>query len=397
MQLPKTFLHTTYKKHREDVLLSREKSYLVATIPLVERERRRREGKKEIDTIKQRISEAYTRRADLRQEMLMQKDVCESNNMRDEDTRLSAEIVRLRLLLKQTTRAVFERLRDETAPETAAASKRQFVRACPADGCKGFVSLEWQCVVCSVHVCSKCHEIKKADEAHTCNPDMVKSATSIMKDTKPCPKCYARIFKIDGCDQIWCTECRTAFSWRTGNIETGVIHNPHYFEYLRRTGVQMPRDPGDVPCGGLPLAHQLHAHLATIRPWHRDLDALYDILQCLTHITAVEIYRFRIPQQAPEDANSDLRVLYILGEIQEDAWKRELQRREKERDKAMSMRFILDTLVAVGVDLMQRVMNTSVSEDLLMVVDEFEEMRTYINGCFSEHAKRFGCRVGGAT
>jgi hypothetical protein len=67
----------------------------------------------------------------------------------------------------------------------------------------------------------------------------------LKKNTKPCPKCGVRISKIDGCDQMWCVECKTAFSWNTGNIESGKIHNPHYYQFMRERG-GMPRDPNDV-------------------------------------------------------------------------------------------------------------------------------------------------------
>jgi hypothetical protein len=32
---------------------------------------------------------------------------------------------------------------------------------------------------------------------------------------------------------MWCVVCRTAFSWNTGLIEDGHIHNPHYYQFLR--------------------------------------------------------------------------------------------------------------------------------------------------------------------
>ena len=77
---------------------------------------------------------------------------------------------------------------------------------------------------------------KEDIEAHECNPDDVASAQAVRRDAKPCPKCSMAISKIDGCDQMWCVGCKTAFSWRTGKIQTGVIHNPHFFEWQRNGG-----------------------------------------------------------------------------------------------------------------------------------------------------------------
>jgi hypothetical protein len=47
------------------------------------------------------------------------------------------------------------------------------------------------------------------------------------------------------------TYCNTAFSWKTGEIVTGTIHNPHFYELQQRKGIQM-RNVGDIQCGGMP-------------------------------------------------------------------------------------------------------------------------------------------------
>jgi hypothetical protein len=60
------------------------------------------------------------------------------------------------------------------------------------------------------------------------------------------------IYKIEGCAQMFCTECHTAFNWNTLRIENGIIHNPHYFEWMRRqneNGGQVERNPNEILCG----------------------------------------------------------------------------------------------------------------------------------------------------
>lgn len=113
--------------------------------------------------------------------------------------------------------------------------KRQvYIRPCPVSNCRGFLNNNWKCGICDKTVCSKCHEIKNTEE-HTCNEDNIKSAKMIETDSRPCPKCHAYIFKIDGCNQLWCVKCHTAFDWNTGRIieDTRYFHNPHYFDWMK--------------------------------------------------------------------------------------------------------------------------------------------------------------------
>jgi hypothetical protein len=127
--------------------------------------------------------------------------------------------------------------------------RKTFIMRCQVNECTGFLSQSYKCGICSVYTCIDCYMPKL--ENHECKPEDIASTKMIKQDTKPCPKCSARIYKIDGCDQMWCTDCRTAFSWRTGQIVNGNIHNPHYYDYLRNTIGNVPRAPGDNPCEDL--------------------------------------------------------------------------------------------------------------------------------------------------
>ena len=46
---------------------------------------------------------------------------------------------------------------------------------------------------------------------------------------------------VRNCDQMYCMQCHTAWDWITQTIETGRIHNPHYYEWLRT------QNNGEIP------------------------------------------------------------------------------------------------------------------------------------------------------
>jgi hypothetical protein len=132
--------------------------------------------------------------------------------------------------------------------------RRKFVKKCPNGDCMGFLSSQWKCELCKVSVCAQCQEIKKTSVdangnvlVHTCDESTLESVRAINKDSKPCPKCSAMIFKIHGCNQMFCTECKTAFNWSTLRIVTGNIHNPHFFEW-RTQNQQQEVEAHQNPC-----------------------------------------------------------------------------------------------------------------------------------------------------
>lgn len=113
-----------------------------------------------------------------------------------------------------------------------------YTRPCFTNNCKGFLNEGFHCGLCDKQYCIDCYEIKETD--HVCEPSIKQNIKLLKKDTKACPKCSTGIHKIDGCNQMFCTKCHTAFDWETGKIDKGVIHNPHYYEYLRNHRDRMP-------------------------------------------------------------------------------------------------------------------------------------------------------------
>jgi hypothetical protein len=138
----------------------------------------------------------------------------------------------------------YDRIRRDMDNKGASES-RKFVMQCQNDGCRGMLTTQYKCDICTKFTCPKCFlpiEGEKAD--HVCKQEDIDTVEELRKNTRPCPNCGLRISKIDGCDQMWCIECKTAFSWSKGTVEKGVIHNPHYYQWMRQNG-GVPRNPNE--------------------------------------------------------------------------------------------------------------------------------------------------------
>ena len=79
-------------------------------------------------------------------------------------------------------------------------------------------------------------ELALLKKEHICKEEDVESVKEIRKHSQQCPSCKIRIFRISGCDTMWCTNCNTGFNWRTGIIIQNVreLHNPHYAEFVSK-------------------------------------------------------------------------------------------------------------------------------------------------------------------
>ena len=277
-------------------------------------------------------------------------------------------------------------------------SRREFIRHCPNGDCRGFLNTSLKCNLCEMWACGDCREVKgeTRDTEHVCKEEIVASVKKLEKDTKPCPKCSSSIFKINGCDQIWCYKCHTAFNWKTLKIETGTIHNPEYFEYLRRSGKEIERTEGDVPCGR-ELSNYFVSRVKNIFP-----AKIMNITRAVIHIKSVDLIRFET--RNIQDTNRDIRIKYMMGKIDADKMKILLQKREKENQKKTEISNILKMYIQCVTDIIYRLQEDYKidEEDTTKLFNsininkyyyEINNLVEYTNECFEKVSKSYNCKI----
>jgi len=363
------FLTSKYKDHLENVLFDQEKALLPATQPLVEEKIAKENIRKQIRDLDLFIDDLYAQKRELEQ--------------------------RLQYGIK-----------------TEKAEKAHFVRQCPANGCRGFLSSQWKCGICERWSCPDCHELKgfNRDCDHICDPNNVETAKMLAKDSKPCPKCQSLIFKISGCDQMWCTQCHTAFSWKTGKLEKNV-HNPHYYEWQRKNGTG-GRNPGDVECGR-EIGHYTVGRIHDLAKLHADLyksekkeytswsgrkemrftheysqtiDKICSIIANVIHNNRVELPNFQTDYVI---RNQDLRIKYLENSISEDEFKIQIQRNDKRNRKNTEIAQVLQLANTAVTDIAYRIMDNlehSVEgkHNIEPFLKEMEEIIKYCNDIFRD-------------
>lgn len=377
--LTQTFRKGPLKLHRRRVLMDRERGRLPAMQSFVE-------AQNTINRCDNSLRSLRKERMALKSERnLIQSQI--GNVAFDEITRRLSPIQK-KLKEKKEEIRVLERelwaarsiLTGQERPEV-----REFIMKCPGDGCRGFLSSAWKCGTCDKFFCSECHAQKKGmrDDSHVCNEEAKATASMIRKETKACPKCGIRISKIDGCDQMWCTGCQTTFSWNTGQILLNtVVHNPHYYEYLRRTNGAIPREAGDVPCGGLPHAYLFTRFVQTLG--NITAETRFDLLgihRGLTDVLYVRLPQF--PLRAPANANRDLDIAYLLQNITEEEWGTKLEQMETKFERKKEIGLILQTFVHIGSEKLTNLQNEQDPRRRSALVEqtlkEMNSVREFIN------------------
>lgn len=311
------------------------------------------------------------------------------------------------------------------------ASKRRFVQRCPAEGCNGFIDNKYTCGLCTMRLCRVCRvgvgytkteEQKKEDRAakraavraglevapaHECNPDIVASVRALADDTRPCPGCATPIFKIEGCDQMWCTECHVAFSWATGSkLKSTAIHNPHYYQWMRsgsrapRVGVVGAEGAGagagvgagaalmpDPCCAG--AAEDALPPVVNSYVDYEGCAEVHNVHRCITEIREE---RFYLPRQCfgPQDEQAAMiRARFLLGTYDRDEFMRQTFLWDRTLTRKREVADVLRMFCTVGAGLLHRFTETSSRAANRALLDELDSLRQYTNDAMRAVAKLY--------
>ena len=297
----RAFYDNRYKKRRMEIKFTMEKALFPLAMSIVEQEKTKRQIEKEVD------------------------------KLRIEEFEINQELRKVR---KQMTSLNYKL---NNLSKTSA--KTYSNRVCVYEKCKGFIDNKGICGLCSKLTCVNCN-MEKNSETHFCKPEDIESVNDIMKNTKPCPACGTRIYKIDGCDHFFCTKpgCETGFSWRTGQLLSDRENtNPHFYQFQARTG-RGTRRTGDVICGGIP---HITDFMYIFEKFHNP-NLGFILYQSLRHNMEIEL-----PQWSPNRIidNTDLSVKFLMDEIDESKYKTLLSKRYKKDEKNQAVYPILEMYV----------------------------------------------------
>jgi hypothetical protein len=293
-RFPKQFINTELKLHREAILFEREKNLLPQT----------------------------------------QENIKILNEQKQIDTQIEQFQSQIELLQNQIADLEFKK--NSLAPHKPIKEyNNEVVAPCPYDQCRGFIELDYSCGTCLRRVCNSCYDGYDSD--HKCDQATLESLRLMNEETKRCPNCAVRIFKVSGCDQMWCTHCNMAFDWKTGEKVKGVIHNPHYYEYVEKNLQNRCQDhdfPSDM---------EIRYALETVGCSIELRCQIVEVFRYMIWYHQVELQR--LPTRYDHEQNLDLRIRYLTNEISEEEFKTKLQRRQKDVEKKIEYRDIGETYV----------------------------------------------------
>ena len=345
----KSFLNHTYRIHRSIIELQRQRSLLPTTQPLVANRYKR-------DVLEKTKHDLYT------------KNTFYTNVIRENKRHIEIISRNIRIL-------------DNEPIVTAPQIKKVYIKNCPNNNCRGFLDKQFMCELCKVTVCKCCFSI--FTDEHKCNSDTLATMKLLATDTKPCPNCTTLIYKMNGCDQMFCTHCNTAFSWIKGTIETGVIHNPHYYEMQRKLNNGIIGVNENYQCGGLiPFPHLLRK-LSQLKIT-TEIQKQYQLIQ---HIRHVELQRYN--RNNIDELLLECRIKFLMNKIDEKKWLSDVKRYMKVTEKNTELQLIYTMFSDTLSDIFNNIYTCTTSESAVCYIKAFEDIRNYTNTLFKNIGHTF--------
>jgi hypothetical protein len=370
------FYHDEYRKHQEGLIFDREKAHFNEDYTRIEIIKKAEIYNEVIEDIQKEENLLRVEHNSIMRELYNKK----SENIINRDNCLNGI---------------------DVDTEGASEDKNKYYGSCPNTECRGVINSSWKCAICDQKVCKSCKvklsDDKDAIKLHACDPNTLETIALIKKECRKCPKCKVDIYKISGCNQMWCTKCAVAFCWRTGEIFTKNIHNPHYFDWMggNQPNINICGDDNVKITSSLTY-HRISEHDGYKNFWKEFIHMFTDV-----RYNQIRTYN----ERARVHNNQPSRIKYLMNHIDEEQLKRELFLIYKNGNKARDITQILESFVTSVIACIFQFIFIEGSSNIVRLgtsvyslrpdcnffrfIECIEEIITYTNTSFSDILKKY--------
>jgi polyhydroxyalkanoate synthesis regulator phasin len=408
----KVFMNKEYKEYRENLLFKIEEKMMKSTQPYIEKENRINECNREIRKIeseRQKIhSIIYTTR---REEMhklneQIQQLQQQTEKLIDKKNRKHYNEIEI---INSRYNEVQEQLHTALSINIENYSELTNI-ICGNNECNGYLTEKYFCNLCNTQNCENCYEV--LEQGHKCDENKLETIKYILTNlkTKQCPNCNIDINKFAGCDDAFCTNCKTKFNWKTLKIMKGNSTNEDYKSYMKTKKEQeltliknkeiiCPSELDDNYINiieyrlfeiSLNVDESLYKYLAKIIIFVRRLIMLRDH-QMRKYIDIPDRFHRTL----------DTRKLYMNNVISKDAFKRDIQLLDKEFSKREDIGEILLTYIESSCDVLNWFLSEFLKDQEIRVYKKcadlfqtkIENLIEYTNGYFYDLSNNYNCKI----
>jgi hypothetical protein len=162
---------------------------------------------------------------------------------------------------------------------------------------------------------------------------------------------------------MFCIQCHTPFSWKSGKEELGVIHNPHYFEALRNGNIKEIRHrQNQGECGPIPTYTQIDGYLHYSGLSKSIIDKMYNYYREFIHHRHITLTYFN----NREDRNVE-RLKYLTGKYDEKKFKQKLFVYHESSLRKKEEHEIMTSYVTIGEELFRSLSSKNINDIYLQL------------------------------
>jgi len=189
---------------------------------------------------------------------------------------------------------------------------------------------------------------------------------------------------------MFCTACKTPFHWRTGEIMTH-NSNPYFYEWMREQAAANPSvnvangfsAPTEGACDNRwymnfekvsEYDEFVKENLDTTLANSDTINAMRRLPQSIAHNMEVVQTHMNVSVRT----NEELRVLYLIGEIGEEKFKKELVRKERDRILMGELNSLFTMFNQVSSEIGLKVLDAEYCEDIVALIAERDNLCEFV-------------------